>query len=53
MGGDIILRVADSIPSKIVGFVGVDNFKDPIQTSYSPEEQQQIDTFFVQLRTKF
>jgi sigma-B regulation protein RsbQ len=28
MGGDIALDVADSIPSSIIGLIGVDNFKD-------------------------
>jgi sigma-B regulation protein RsbQ len=28
MGGDIALEVADSIPSSVIGIIGVDNFKD-------------------------
>src|SRR6478735_8344004 len=28
MGGDIILNVAYTIPERVVGFIGIDNFKD-------------------------
>jgi sigma-B regulation protein RsbQ len=28
MGGDIALEIADSIPSSVIGIIGVDNFKD-------------------------
>ncbi|MBN8789263.1 MAG: alpha/beta hydrolase [Terrimonas sp.] len=53
MGGDIILKVADSIPSKIIGFIGIDNFKEPVPTSYSPETIKQIDSFFVEMESNF
>ena len=45
MGGDIILQAANSIPGKIVGFIGIDNFKDVV-TEITPEGQQGIDQFF-------
>ena len=44
MSGDIIAAVADSIPQKIIGLVGVDNFKD-ISTTRSKEEQDGINVF--------
>jgi sigma-B regulation protein RsbQ len=28
MGGDIALEIADSIPSSVIGIIGIDNFKD-------------------------
>ncbi|HEY6975306.1 MAG TPA: alpha/beta hydrolase [Chitinophagaceae bacterium] len=53
MGGDIVLRVTDSVPDKIIGFIGIDNFKDEIATQYTQEQQKQIDSFFIQLETNF
>ncbi len=44
MSGDVISAVADSIPQKIVGFIGIDNFKN-ISTSYTAEDQQNFDGF--------
>lgn len=52
MGGDIILQVANKIPGKIVGFIGIDNFKD-IVTGFTPEEQKGIDDFFSTLRSNY
>jgi len=37
MSGDVIAAVADSIPSKIVGLIGIDNFKD-ISTTRTKKE---------------
>ena len=52
MSGDVIAAVADSIPSKIIGLVGVDNFKD-IVTTRSKEEQDGIDGFLQVLRSRY
>ncbi|MDX2046750.1 MAG: alpha/beta hydrolase [Chitinophagaceae bacterium] len=52
MGGDIILNVANKVPEKIIGFIGVDNFKS-ITTNFSPEEQKQVDTFFIMMKSGY
>jgi pimeloyl-ACP methyl ester carboxylesterase len=52
MGGNIILDVAHKIPEKVIGFVGVDNFKDETK-AYTPEQRAQIDSFMHSLRTNF
>ena len=52
MSGDIIAAVADSIPQKIIGLVGVDNFKD-ISTTRSKEEQDGINVFLQELHTRY
>jgi len=52
MGGNIILDVAHKIPEKVIGFVGVDNFKDETK-AFTPEQVAQIDTFMLSLRTNF
>jgi len=52
MGGDIVLDAAEKIPSKIIGIVGVDNFK--IVSSFSSkQEQEQLDTFMTMLRNNY
>jgi pimeloyl-ACP methyl ester carboxylesterase len=52
MGGNIILEVADRIPDKVVGFIGVDNLLDEIPAP-GPEEQKNLDAFFSQLENSF
>jgi len=52
MSGDVIAAVADSIPSKIIGLVGIDNFKD-IATTRSKEEQDGINSFLQILHTRY
>ena len=52
MGGEIILQTALSIPGKIVGFIGVDNFKDFV-TSFTPKEEKEINAFLQNLKTNF
>ncbi len=52
MGGNIILDVAHKIPEKIIGFVGIDNFKDETK-AFTPEQQAQIDTFMHSLQSNF
>jgi pimeloyl-ACP methyl ester carboxylesterase len=45
-------KVIDSIPSKIIGLVGIDNFKD-IVTTRRKEEQDGIDGFLHVLRSRY
>jgi len=52
MSGDVIAAVADSIPSKIVGLVGIDNFKD-ITATRSKEEQDGISGFLQILHSRY
>jgi pimeloyl-ACP methyl ester carboxylesterase len=52
MSGDVIAAVADSIPQKIIGLVGIDNFKD-IATTRSKEEQDGIDRFVEVLHSRY
>ena len=52
MGGEIILQTALTIPGKIVGFIGVDNFKDFV-TSFTPKEEKEINAFLQDLKTNF
>ena len=52
MGGEIILQTALTIPGKIIGFIGVDNFKDFV-TSFTPKEEKEINAFLQDLRTNF
>jgi len=52
MSGDVIAAVDDSIPSKIVGMIGIDNFKD-ITTTRSKEEQDGINGFLQMLHSRY
>jgi pimeloyl-ACP methyl ester carboxylesterase len=52
MSGDVIAAVADSIPSKIIGLVGIDNFKN-ISTTRSKEEQDGINGFLQILHSHY
>ncbi|MEO5563861.1 MAG: alpha/beta hydrolase [Chitinophagaceae bacterium] len=52
MSGAINVIAANTIPDRIVGFVGVDNFKDFV-TSYTPEQQAQIDGFLDIVKKNF
>jgi pimeloyl-ACP methyl ester carboxylesterase len=52
MSGDVITAVADSIPQKIIGLVGIDNFKD-ISTTRSKEEQDGINGFLQLLHSRY
>lgn len=52
MSGDINLMAATNKPKNIIGFIGIDNFKDaglPIPEEYQP----QIDTMFMELKVDF
>lgn len=52
MGGQIILQAALTQPSKIIGFIGVDNFKD-FFVEFTAEEDQGIKDFMQDLRASF
>ena len=52
MGGSIILEAASNKPDKVIGFVGVDNFKD-FGLPPSEEEQLQVDEFFQQVKEDY
>lgn len=52
MSGEIMLQTALSNNSKIVGIVGVDNFKF-IDVSFTPEQMKQMTDFFPMLQNDF
>lgn len=52
MGGDVILNVAYTIPERVVGFIGIDNFKD-VNVPLTPEQHAQIDEFMHSLTTNY
>lgn len=52
MGGEIILQTALSLKDKVIGFIGVDNFKD-FTTSFTPQQEQEIKGFFDAMKTNF
>jgi pimeloyl-ACP methyl ester carboxylesterase len=52
MAGEIMLQTALTNHPKIVGIVGVDNFKF-IDLTFSPEQMKQMTDFFIMLETDF
>lgn len=52
MSGDIMLQVAMSLPSEIIGVVGVDNFKY-VGVDFSPEDMKQMANYFEALKNDF
>jgi len=52
MGGDIVLQVTHEIPEKIIGLIGIDNFKD-IALSYTAEDEKSIDEFSRSLKANY
>lgn len=52
MGGEIILQTALSLKDKVIGFIGIDNFKD-FTTSFTPQQEQEIKGFFDVLKQSF
>lgn len=52
MGGNIILEAAVKRPRQIIGFVGVDNFKD-IGAEYTEEQSQSINEFMLSIRQDY
>jgi pimeloyl-ACP methyl ester carboxylesterase len=52
MGGDIILDIAYKIPDRVVGFIGIDNFKE-VGVPLSPEQHLQVDEFMKALNGNY
>ena len=52
MGGDVILEVATKCPDSVIGFVGVDNFKNA-GTAMSTKIQNQFDQIMIMLKSDF
>lgn len=52
MSGDIVLNVANTIPGKVKGIIGIDNFKS-ITTQYSKQDSAGIDSFTTNLRKNY
>lgn len=52
MGGNIILEAAVKRPDQIIGFVGVDNFKDA-GAAYTEEQSQSINEFMISIRQDY
>ena len=52
MSGDILLKVDSWYPKSVIGIVGVDNLKDT-GTRFTPQQQEEIDNFFVTLSTNY
>lgn len=52
MGGDIILEAALKAPGRVIGLIGIDNFKDP-RPGYSPEEEEGLKQFLAALRADY
>jgi pimeloyl-ACP methyl ester carboxylesterase len=52
MGGEIILQTALSAKDKVIGFIGIDNFKD-FTTSFTPQQEEEIKGFFDAMKTNF
>ena len=52
MGGNIILEAAHHRQQNVIGFVGVDNFKD-LGVDYSKEQQAEIDGFIEMIRRDY
>jgi pimeloyl-ACP methyl ester carboxylesterase len=52
MSGDIVLNVANKYPAAAIGWVGIDNLREP-GGPMSQEQQRQADTFLMQLTTHF
>ncbi|NJM24550.1 MAG: alpha/beta hydrolase [Bacteroidia bacterium] len=52
MGGNIILEVANAIPDKVIGFVGVDNFKN-VGTVYTDADKESIQNYFKEFHAAY
>ncbi len=52
MGGDVILEVASKYPDSVIGFIGIDNFKNA-GTAMPEEFQSQIAYILEMLKTDF
>jgi pimeloyl-ACP methyl ester carboxylesterase len=52
MAGDIVVETALARPNDVIGVIGIDNLND-FTSSFSPEEQKQIDGFIQALKQNF
>jgi len=52
MGGEIILDAESKIPGKVIGLVGIDNFKN-VSSSFNPAQKQQIDAFINAMKKNY
>ncbi|MCB0568969.1 MAG: alpha/beta hydrolase [Phaeodactylibacter sp.] len=52
MGGDVVLEAAIQRPEKVIGLIGVDNFKD-VRAAYTPEEEQGFEEVVAELKADF
>jgi pimeloyl-ACP methyl ester carboxylesterase len=52
MGGEIILQTALTLPGKVIGFIGIDNFKQFV-TAFTPKDEKEINEFMQSLKTNF
>lgn len=52
MGGNIILEAANKRPQKVIGFVGVDNFKD-VGAEYTMEQLVEMEQFIALIKQDY
>jgi len=52
MGGEIVLDAVSKIPGKVIGLVGIDNFKN-VSSSFTQEQMQQINAFIDAMRKNY
>jgi sigma-B regulation protein RsbQ len=52
MGGNIILEPAITMPDVVIGFVGVDNFKD-LAVEYTDDQRMEMDAFMNHIRLDY
>jgi len=52
MAGDIVVETALTRPNNVIGVIGIDNLNN-FTSSFSPEEQKQIDGFIQALKQNF
>ncbi len=52
MGGEIVLQTALTLPGKVIGLIGIDNFKQFV-TAFTPQEEKEINEFLGALKTNF
>ena len=52
MGGDVILEASARCPNVVIGFIGIDNFKNA-GTEMSAETKAQVDQIMTQLKSDF
>ena len=52
MGGEIVLQTALTLPRKVIGLIGIDNFKQFV-TAFTAQEEKEINEFLGALKTNF